>query len=262
MNTTRDALFDGEVVLEQPARGYRFNVDSALLCAWVHGQAPEAVVDIGSGVGPVGLSLGVLDPSRFIVCVERDDELHALCARNAELNRLPAERVRVVHGDVRAWAELAELPMTRSHADKPRTEKTWHTVMNPPYFAPSSGRLSELSQKAVARHQLFGTLQELLASAVRVATTGTHSVVYPTRYLNALVDAAQRNGLVMDRLRFVHPREGAPATTALATFVRASTGRECVVERPLALRRSERDDYTDEAAHVLRTGFMEPATGS
>src|SRR5262245_55763877 len=55
---TQDALFDGALTLFQPARGYRVNIDALLLAAFAaRGRRARRAIDLGAGVGAVGLSL-------------------------------------------------------------------------------------------------------------------------------------------------------------------------------------------------------------
>src|SRR5688572_3687828 len=107
---THDALFAGNVSIRQPARsaGYRVNVDAILLAAFAArrlsgGARPEArtalarhAVDLGSGVGAVGLSLLHLGAAARVTMVEIDVELAELARLNAEENRWSG-RVEVLH---------------------------------------------------------------------------------------------------------------------------------------------------------------------
>ena len=64
---TEDALLGGRVRLLQPRRGYRVAVDAVLLAAAVDPAAGERVLDLGAGVGAVGLCLAERVPDCTIV---------------------------------------------------------------------------------------------------------------------------------------------------------------------------------------------------
>ncbi len=92
-----DLFFGGKLRLAQPDRGHRAGTDAALLVA-AAGEA-ERVVDLGSGVGAVGLGLLALGRAGRAVLVEREAEVAALARANIALNGL-AERAVVVEADV------------------------------------------------------------------------------------------------------------------------------------------------------------------
>ncbi len=72
-NVTRDALFGGRLTLFQPARGagYRTNVDAILLAAFAAADRKvRLAVDLGAGVGAVGLTLFFLRAAERVVFVE------------------------------------------------------------------------------------------------------------------------------------------------------------------------------------------------
>src|SRR5262245_60590999 len=139
LEVTQDALFAGALSLRQPARGsgYRVNVDAILLAAFAAGvldasssnrrhSSARHAVDLGAGVGAVGLSLLHFGAARRVTLVEIDGGLAQLASANAQDNGWP-DRVHVVHADVRkASSEL------RAQADL--------VVCNPPYVAPGRGR--------------------------------------------------------------------------------------------------------------------------
>src|SRR6478672_13651865 len=94
---TEDALLGGRVRLLQSPRGYRVAVDAVLLAAAVHPAPGERVLDLGAGVGAVGLCLAKRVADCTIVGVELQPALAELAARNAALNRLEDRVSTVVH---------------------------------------------------------------------------------------------------------------------------------------------------------------------
>ena len=71
---TEDALLGGRVRLLQPRRGYRVAVDAVLLAAAIDAAAGERVLDLGAGVGAVGLCLAARVPGLH-------DHGHRSCSR-------------------------------------------------------------------------------------------------------------------------------------------------------------------------------------
>lgn len=236
--TTIDALFEGQLTLEQARKGYRFNVDSVLLSAFAHSVVGDDVLDVGAGVGVVGLALARIHAERRVTLVERQESLVALAQSNRERNGLDA-RVEIIHADIR------ELPHRRHHYDG--------AVMNPPYFRPGAGRESPIHERALARHQAFGDLHELIAAtSKRVHAWAPVCVVYPARGLGevlAAFDACQRRAVVVQAIQ---PHADAHPNLVLVA-ARQSRVHELDLLTPLVLYNEARH-YTDEATTILRRG--------
>jgi tRNA1Val (adenine37-N6)-methyltransferase len=214
---TKDALFGGAITLWQPARGYRVNIDSLLLAAFAAGgRRARRTIDLGAGVGAVGLSLLHLRATDRVAFVEREPVLAVLAQRNLKASGFAG----TVHE-----ADLAlGLPNSLvQNADL--------VVANPPYFDPQSGRPRA---EALERRSRAGAIEPFLAATARAldGTRARAAFAYPARALEHLLRAASAHALVAKRLRLVHARIDADARLALVEFRRARPG-GLVVERPL-----------------------------
>lgn len=238
-NTSVDALFEGDVMLEQGTQGYRFNVDSVLLAAFAHRVVGDHVLDVGAGVGPVGLGLAHLSPTRHVDCVERQPRLAALARANIERNDLGA-RCAVIECDIQ------DLKGKKHHYDG--------AVMNPPYYRCGAGGQSPSTERALARHEVHGTIAELVrATARHLYHHAPLCVVYPAERLGALLsalDAVERRNV---RLQSILPYENADATLVLVA-ARASKTHTTVIRTPLILHDAARN-YTPAAAEIIRRGY-------
>ena len=241
--TTLDSLFGGRVVLAQPARGYRVNVDAILLAAFAAVPRRRArVVDLGAGVGAVGLALHDAGLVRELHAVDSEPLLAALLRENLERSGVPGavyERDLAVAGLPRALAQGADL-----------------VVSNPPFFEPGTGRTQAHPRAARGR---TGVLAPFVAAAAR-ALAGPRAraaFVYPAATLPHLLSAAEAAKLVAKRLRFVHAKPDAPARVALVELRRAKPG-GLIVEAPLVewLANGER---SAEVANLVAVGVGEHA---
>lgn len=203
------------VVLHQPAKktGYRVNVDAFLLADFA--GRPKRVrhaIDLGSGVGAVGLSLLHAERAERVTLVDVDDALVALAARNVEDNGWP-HRTDVVHGDV---AKL-------------RGVSGDLVVCNPPYVEPGRGRTPAAS---VARAK-SGSLGVFLDAARRAMGRRARACfVYPAIEATTLFLELRRRGLEPKRVRFVHAKAIDPARVVLVECAAGKPG-GLVVEPPL-----------------------------
>lgn len=215
---TEDALLNGKVRLMQPAEGYRVNVDALLVAAFAtRASAAKLAVDLGSGVGAIGLVLYAVGGASFVALVEREAALVELARENLVRAGARGEAYRL---DV---ASDRLPPALRQRADL--------VVCNPPYFARGASRHQKHPLTRAAR---TGELAPFVDAAARAlaGTRGRAVFAYPAGALAELLRAADAESLVAKRLRLVHPRAAEPARLALVELRRAKPG-GLVVESPL-----------------------------
>lgn len=205
---TLDSVLRGRVRLVQRRKGYRFAVDPLLLAAFA-GRARGPVADLGTGCGVLALLLAARGAGE-VVAVEVQPALAELAERNVAINGAQA-RVRVLRADLRALRGL--LPRGTFGL----------VVSNPPYVPLGAGNLSPAGEKALARHQLACTPDDLARAArFLLADGGALAVVYPAAQLTELLTAVVGAGLEPKRLRLVHPLPDRPARLALLEAVKGA----------------------------------------
>lgn len=122
---TEDGLLDNRVRLRQPRRGYRVSIDTVLLAAAAEPPSGARVLDVGAGVGGLGVCLLARRPDLSVVGLERQPPLAALATENAALNGV-ADRLRVVCASVGGGLQtLQSAGLQAGTMD--------HVVTNPPY---------------------------------------------------------------------------------------------------------------------------------
>ncbi len=141
-----DRLLDGRLILRQPRKGHRAGSDAILLAAALPPLGAGALLDMGAGVGTVGLAAALAQPELRATLLERDPELAELAAQNAALNGM-AERVDVVAADVTALASALGLKPASFDA----------VAMNPPFYPPGGTRASPTPNRKAA-HVAEGSL--------------------------------------------------------------------------------------------------------
>jgi tRNA1Val (adenine37-N6)-methyltransferase len=207
----------------QPARGYRFSIDAVLLADFAASFAGESVLDLGAGCGVVLLLLaGSRSSLRRGVGVEIQRGLWECLRRNIAENGL-AGRVTAVLGDFRDPAAFAA------------GERFDLVVSNPPYRRAGEGRRNPDPQKETARHEVAGTLDDLMKAArYRLSDRGTFAMVGPARRLPEILATSKERGIAPRVLRFVHPFCDRPANLVLYA---GSAGRapEPVILPPLVV---------------------------
>lgn len=234
---TRDALFGGQLVLAQPAKGHRAGTDAVLLAAAAPRGFAGRIYDAGSGVGTVGLAVALMSPQARVTLIERDAGCAALAEANIAANGLEA-RTSVVACDLLSREDRrAFLP---DPADL--------VVTNPPFYRADRVRASpEAGRRAAHVLSLESALADwLLACLSLLSPKGTLILIHQAEALPDLLAGLDRR-LGAITLLAVHPRAGQPATRILLRGTRGSRA-PLEIAPPLVL--FDGNAFTPEAARL------------
>jgi len=209
---TLDAI-SGHFRLFQLRDGHRFSTDDILTAWYGTTWCPSAksALDLGGGIGTVGMICAWRLPGAKFVTVEAQSESVELAKKSARYNGLE-DRYEIRTGDFRDPEIL--------RAD----EKFDLVTGSPPYWPLSDGLQSEHPQKVACRFELRGTVTDYCATAAKhLAPGGFFSCVFPheTAQLARVEAGGRAAGLVIVRKRPVVFREGDPALVALFGLMRA-----------------------------------------
>ena len=165
---TCDAL-SGHFRLLQLKDGHRFSTDD-ILTAWYGTTWAPTVrrgLDLGSGIGTVGMICAWRCPGATFVTVEAQEQSVALARRSAEANGL-SDRYEIRLGDFRDPEVLAD------------HEKFDLITGSPPYWPVEAGIVSEHPQKLACRFELRGSITDYCQTAARhLAPGGFFACVFP-----------------------------------------------------------------------------------
>ncbi len=205
-----DEFLDGRLRLIQSARGYRFSIDAVLLSQFVTIKPRDVVVDLGAGCGIISLILLLEKPVGYVIALEIQKHLVDQAVRNAALNGF-MDRMGVLLGDLR------QVPLGRSIADV--------VVCNPPYRRPGSGRVNPDFERAIARHEIMASLNDILSAANSVLKPkGRVAVIYPAGRLVDLIVRMRAFDFEPKRMQVVYPSMEEESKLVLVEGSRAGKG--------------------------------------
>ncbi len=234
---TMDELFHGSLRVLQKEKGYRFSVDSPLLAHFVNLRKRDRVVDLGTGSGVVAMILALRFAEIRIAEVEIQKALADLAERNIALNGL-GDRISVHPGDVKRIKEIFD-PKSFDVA-----------VFNPPYRKLNSGKINPNHERAVARHEISGTIDDFLAAArYLLKDYGRVYVIYPASRGIQLIARMRKHGMEPKKLRMVYSDSLSGAVFVLAEGVKGA-GEEVEIMPPLFIYGND-DRYSDEMDEIL-----------
>jgi tRNA1Val (adenine37-N6)-methyltransferase len=235
---TIDSILGGALTFVQPRNGYRFSIDSILLGRFVRARPRDRVLELGAGCGVISVMIAAVWRPREIVAIEIQPDLAAMATRNAALNGLDA--LHVINADLRARRIDGLAPASCDLV-----------VANPPYRALRTGRASPHPGRRIARDESGATLAEFVTAAKRYASDGAKvAFVFDASRSAELLRCMAANTLEPKRIRFVHPRADAPASTILVE-ARKGGGIEATIEPPLILY-DRPGTYSDEARELMQ----------
>ena len=224
----------------QADAGYRFSLDPVLLCAFARIPRGARVVDLGTGSGVIPLLLARQGVAATLLGIEIQQELAERAERNVLLNDLQ-EQVTILRGDLRQ--PQPQLP-----------PQAFDVVLaNPPYRQPGTGRVAPAAERAAARHELAGGLDDFLAAAGRLLRDGGRVyLVFLAERLAELLEAMRQRQLEPKRLRCVHSRSGDPARMVLVEG-RKRGGCGLLIDPPLYIYEGEQYSPEVQALYAVES---------
>lgn len=234
---TADVLLEGRLTVFQKERGYRFSIDALLLSHFVRLRKRNRVVDIGTGSGVIALVLAYRFPDASITGIEVQEEIVGMARRSVEANRLD-DRVEIRHGDIRKVKAMYS------------SDSFDVAVFNPPYRKLNSGRVNPYRERAIARHEIKGSLKDFMEAArILLKDGGAVYAVYPAKRGTELFCQMRRASLEPKKLRMVHSHSSSEAEFVLIEGVKRG-GEELAVMPPLFIY-GEGRRYSDEMTQIF-----------
>ncbi len=245
-SVTDDAFLGGALRILQPKDGYRAGVDAVLLAASASAKAGrrERVLDVGAGVGVVGLAVARRVALASVTLVEREPILAGLANNNIERNDL-GPRVRMIVADVSR--RLDDLPDLR-----PDAESFDHVLANPPYNLEGAGTVSAEALKAAANAMPGGNLARWARfMAAMTKPGGSATIIHRADAVGEvlLAFAGRFGGAIVFPL---YPREGRSAIRVLVQGIKGSNAP--LQLRPGLVLHKVDNSFTPEAEAILRHG--------
>jgi tRNA1Val (adenine37-N6)-methyltransferase len=200
-----DEFMDGRLRLIQYRTGYRFSIDAVLLSEFVSIKKGDRVVDLGTGCGIIPLALLKDRPAGYVFGLEIQEGLARQAKRNALLNGF-SHKIGVIRADIRY------MPVVPASIDV--------VICNPPYRKKDSGRVNPDRQRAIARHEILASLEDILNAARHLLRNeGRLAMIYPAERLADLMVKMRQYGMEPKRVRIIYPGIESEAKLAMVEAI-------------------------------------------
>ncbi|MDO4617286.1 MAG: tRNA1(Val) (adenine(37)-N6)-methyltransferase [Lachnospiraceae bacterium] len=187
-----DDLQNGYHII-QAEGAFRYGIDAVLLSGFARVKPGERVLDLGTGTGIIPILLSAKTEGRSFTGLEIQEKSADMARRSVAYNHLE-DRIQIVTGDIKEAAAV----FAPASFDV--------VVSNPPYMTGKHGLVNPEEAKAIARHEILCTLEDVISQASRVLTAkGRLYMVHRPFRLAEIMRLMMKYQLEPKRMQLVHP---------------------------------------------------------
>lgn len=227
-----DELHRNGYSIIQNVNKFCFGMDAVLLSGFAKVKEGENALDLGTGTGIIPILLEAKTKGKHFSALEIQEESADMAKRSVACNHLE-EKIDVVCGDIKEASKI----FGAASFDVVTT--------NPPYMNDKHGLKNPDLPKAIARHEVFCTLEDVIREAAKVLkVNGRFYIVHRPFRLVEIINTLSQYKLEPKRMRFVHPFIDKEPNMVLIEAVKG--GKSMVkIEQPLIVYK-EPNVYQDE----------------
>ena len=211
-------------------------MDAVILSGFAKVKKGENVLDLGTGTGIIPILLAAKTEGKHFTGLEIQTESAEMANRSVLLNELE-ERVSIKEGDIKEAVQL----FGASSFDV--------VTSNPPYMNEGGGLVNPFAAKAIARHEILCSLEDVVAAAARLLRPlGRFYMIHRPHRLTDIMVLLRQYRLEPKRIRFVQPYADKEPTMVLVEAARG--GKPMVkVDAPLVIYQAPQE-YTEEIVEI------------
>lgn len=226
-----DLQRDGLKIIQNKEK-FCFGIDAVLLSDFSKVKRDEIVLDIGTGTGIIPILLSAKTRGRHFTGLEIQQESADMANRSVTLNGLE-NRIEIVNGDIKDSLKFF------------KRESFDVITSNPPYMIESAGEGNEDNEKAIARHEILCTLDDVIKEGAKLLkVSGRFYMVHRPFRLVEIFETFRKYNLEPKTMRMVHPYVDKEPNMVLIEAIKGARSRLKVLS-PLIVY-SDKGEYTQE----------------
>ena len=229
----------GYKIIQDPNR-FCFGMDAVLLSAFANVRKKERVLDIGTGTGIIPILMEARYGGDNYVGIEIQEDVADMASRSVKYNNLE-DKISIDNADVKDALKL----YGSGFFDVITT--------NPPYMTVDKGIVNPNDTKALSRHELSVTLEDIVSiSSKLLKNKGRFYMIHRPARLVEIMNVMRKYNLEIKRIRMVHPYIDKEANMVLIEAMH--DGKPFLkVENPLIVYEKS-GEYTKEVMDIYYGG--------
>lgn len=207
-----DLQLNGLELIQNPEK-FCFGVDAVFLSDFVRIKAGETVLDMGTGNGIIPILLAAKTRAKKITGLEIQSDIAEMARRSVIYNRLE-DSIEIVTGDIKEAADIF----------KPAFFDVITT--NPPYMLAEHGLRNPDDAKAIARHEILCSLDDILRESMRLLQDkGRFYMIHRPFRLTEILIKMNLYKIEPKRIQFIYPYVNKEPSMVLIEGVRGAKSR-------------------------------------
>lgn len=226
---------NGYTIIQDPKK-FCFGIDAVLLSDFAKAKKDEIVFDIGTGTGIIPILMSAKTSAKKYFAIDIQQESVDMARRSIKLNKL-TDKIEVFHLDIKKVFE--------------KFEKNSINVVtsNPPYMNMGGGLINEYDAKAIARHEIFCNLDDIVkATSLLLKPNGRFYMVHRPNRLCDIICTLRNYKLEPKTIRFVQPYENKEPNMVLIESIK--NGKAFMKILPNLIVYNKDKQYTDEINRI------------
>lgn len=230
-----DLQRNGYKIIQNPEK-FCFGMDAVLLSGFSRVKAGGKVLDMGTGTGIIPLLLEAKTDASHISALEIQEESADMARRSVMLNHLE-NKIDIITGDIKEAGTIFEAASFDV------------ITCNPPYMIGQHGLQNPDAPKAIARHEVLCTLDDVVKNAAFLLKPGGNFfMVHRPFRLAEIITTLTKYKLEPKRMQLVYPYIDKEPNMVLIEANRGGKPR-MTIEKPLVVYK-EPNVYTDEIYEI------------
>lgn len=239
-NERIDDLQLKDLQIIQNTKKFCFGMDAVLLADFAAKSIKKdtRVMDLGTGTGIIPLLVYGRTEVEQIVGLEIQSEMVEMAKRSMMLNDVE-DTIQIIQADLKAPPSQV-LPNDYDVI-----------ICNPPYMVYKSGLINPTQAKAVSRHEILCTLEDVLTTAKKyLKSKGKFYMIHRSERLVDVLSMMRRFDLEPKTIRFIHPSTQQAPNLLLVMGIKGGNA-HTKIEKPLYVY-LEDGEYTEEIYDIYQ----------
>ena len=188
-----DDLQLGGLRIIQDPKGFCFGIDAVLLSNFIKLKPSDEVVEFGTGTGIIPILLTGKSTFKRIHAFEVQHEVADMASRSVRLNKL-SEKIEII---------VDNLTQSSKYFESGAIDVVFS---NPPYMSSEGGIKNDHTHKAISRHEVLCTLEDIIANASRLLKhRGKFYMIHRPNRLVDIVALCRQYKLEPKEIRMIQP---------------------------------------------------------